>query len=94
MSDAVAADAATTDWRTYDGGVPPRFMFYAVFFPVVMAVILAAPVAICYCCLSKGRVVPYSPPNVAGIGMGNSDLVTFLFLFFFILFCLSSCCLE
>ncbi|PSR94297.1 hypothetical protein BD289DRAFT_480608 [Coniella lustricola] len=63
---AVAADAATTNWASYDGAVPARFTFYAVFFPVAMALFLALPAAICYGCLARGRVVPYSPPNAYG----------------------------
>lgn len=64
---AVALEAAaTTDWTTYDGEVPQRFMFYAVFFPVVMGVFLIFPAAICYCCLAGNRVRPYTPPNIPG----------------------------
>lgn len=62
----VAAEAATTDWTTYDGVVAPQFMFHAVFFPVAMLVFLMVPAAICYCCLARGRVTPYTPPNMAG----------------------------
>lgn len=62
----VAAQAATTDWTTYDGVVPQKFMFYAVFFPLAMALFLMLPAAICYCCLARGRVTPYTPPNMAG----------------------------
>lgn len=65
----VAAEAATTDWTTYDGPVPQHFMFYAVFFPVVMAALLVMPAAICYFCLARGRVTPYAPPNMPG-GLG------------------------
>lgn len=63
---AVAAEAQTTNWRTYDGGVLPDFMGIAIAFPVVMAVFLMLPAALCYCCLSRGRVVPYTPPNMSG----------------------------
>lgn len=69
MSTTATADAAaTTDWRTYDGPVVQSLMFYAVFFPIVMAAFLALPGAICYCCLSRGRITPYTPPNVGGLG--------------------------
>lgn len=63
-----AADAATTDWTTYDGGVLPDFVGIAVVFPVAMAIFLVLPAAICYCCLSRRRVVPYAPPNMVGGG--------------------------
>lgn len=65
----VAAEAATTDWTTYDGVVAPQFMFYAVFFPLAMAAFLLLPAAICYCCLARGRLTPYTPhtpPNMGG----------------------------
>lgn len=62
----VAAGAATTDWTTYDGVVPQHFMFIAVFFPVAMGLFLVLPAALCYCCLARGRITPYSPPNMAG----------------------------
>lgn len=63
---AVAAEAQTTDWRTYDGGVLPDFLGIAVVFPVAMAIFLVLPAALCYCCLSRRRLVPYQPPNMVG----------------------------
>lgn len=66
----VAAGAATTNWRTYDGVVPQSLRFYAIFFPVVMAAVIVLPTAICYFCLSRGRPVPYTPLNTPG-GFGT-----------------------
>lgn len=64
MSDVATAElAATTDWRTYDGPVTSEHIFKVVFFPVAMVLFLVLPTALCYCCLSRGRVVPYTPPN-------------------------------
>ncbi|KAJ4388969.1 hypothetical protein N0V93_006431 [Gnomoniopsis smithogilvyi] len=63
---AVAAEAETTNWRTYDGGVLPDFLGIAVAFPVMMGLFLVLPAALCYCCLARGRVVPYTPPNMGG----------------------------
>lgn len=90
---AVAADAATTNWATYDGAVPARFTFYAVFFPVLFALCLVLPATICYACLARGRVVPYSPPNAYGdLGTFSvCDLYTlFSFFSFLILICFAA----
>lgn len=65
---AVAIEAETTNWRTYDGAVLPDFVGIAVAFPVIMGIFLLLPAAICYCCLARGRVVPYTPPNMVGAG--------------------------
>lgn len=72
---AAAAEAATTDWTTYDGVVPQDLMFYAVFFPVVMGALLVIPATICYLCLARGRVTPYAPPNMPG-GFGMFLLIS------------------
>lgn len=69
MSDsATAIAAATTNWRTYDGVVPQKFIPYVVFFPLLMATCIVLPTALCYCCLARGRPTPYSPPNAPGLG--------------------------
>ncbi|ROV92610.1 hypothetical protein VPNG_09864 [Cytospora leucostoma] len=71
-ADAIAADAATTNWRTYDGAVPANLIFYAVLFPLLMAALLAVPALSCYFALSvgkRGRIVAYSPPNRFGEGL-------------------------
>lgn len=66
MAEAIAAaeGSATTDWTTFDGPVPSKFMFHAIFFPVAMAAFLVAPGIICYFALGfgrRGRITPYSP---------------------------------
>lgn len=69
MADAIAAapGSATTDWTTFqDAGVPSKFMFHAIFFPVAMAAFLVVPGIICYFSLAfghRGRIQQYSPPN-------------------------------
>ncbi|KAK2602705.1 hypothetical protein N8I77_009214 [Diaporthe amygdali] len=69
MAEAIAAaeGSATTDWVTFDGtGVPSKFMFHAIFFPIIMAVFLVVPGIICYFSLTfghRGRISQYSPPN-------------------------------
>lgn len=69
MSDSTTADAAaTTDWRTYDGPVAPQFIFHVVFFPLLMAICIMLPTALCYFCLCRSRPVPYSSPNSPGMG--------------------------
>lgn len=68
---AAAEDAATTNWRLYDGPVPDDQLFYVILFPVLMAFLLAAPVTICYFALSRGRVVDYSPSHMHGGGGGG-----------------------
>lgn len=63
---AIAADGATTNWRTYDGAVPAKFTFYVVLFPLLMFTILALPTMACYWCLGAGKrgaVAQYFPPN-------------------------------
>lgn len=77
MSDTATADAAaTTDWRTYDGVVPQKFIFYVVFFPLLMAACIALPTALCYLCLSRGRPTPYSQPNEPGFGTPTPTTTT------------------
>lgn len=74
-ADAIAADAATTNWRSYDGAVPANLIFYAVLFPLLMAAFLAVPALSCYFMLSvgkRGRIVAYSPPNRLGDGLRMS----------------------
>lgn len=70
-ADAIAADAATTNWRTYDGAVPAKFTFYVVLFPLLMFTILALPTLACYWCLGagKGKIAQYFPPNRRGRGV-------------------------
>lgn len=65
-AEAVAADAATTNWRSYDGPVPEKFMFYVILFPLLMAAFLTVPALICYLSLAmgnRGRIMQYCPPN-------------------------------
>ncbi|KAI3401003.1 hypothetical protein diail_708 [Diaporthe ilicicola] len=66
---AAATDAATTDWVTFDGtGVPSKFMFHAIFLPVLLFAFLTVPGIICYLSLAfghRGRIHQYSPPNAA-----------------------------
>lgn len=67
-STTTADAAATTDWRTYDGPVAPQFLFHVVFFPLLIAICIMLPTALCYFCLCRSRPVPYSPPNSPGMG--------------------------
>ncbi|POS78961.1 hypothetical protein DHEL01_v202648 [Diaporthe helianthi] len=66
MAEAMPAaeGSATTDWTAFDGPVPSKFMFHAIFFPVAMAAFLAVPGIICWFALGfgrRGRIAPYSP---------------------------------
>ncbi|CAN8095829.1 unnamed protein product [Discula destructiva] len=61
-----AAEAATTDWRTYDGDVVPALRFRVIFLPILLAATLVLPALLCYICLARGRIVPYVPPNYNG----------------------------
>lgn len=66
-----APGSATTDWATYDGPVPSKFLFHAIFFPVAMAAFLIAPGIICYFALGcgrRGRIAQYQPPYPARFG--------------------------
>lgn len=64
-----AAGSATTDWVTFDGtGVPAKFMFHVVFFPVLMFAFLTVPGIICWFvlgCGRRGRIAQYQPPYPA-----------------------------
>ncbi|KUI52660.1 hypothetical protein VP1G_10499 [Cytospora mali] len=74
-ADAIAADAATTNWRTYDGPVPGKFIAYVVLFPLVMAILIALPALACYYALGagkRGRISQYLPPNARG-GLDRRD---------------------
>lgn len=67
MTDVASAEAAaTTNWRSYDGNVLPGFKFHVIFFPALLGLSLVLPVMLCYCCLSRSRIVPYTPPNYMG----------------------------
>lgn len=77
MAEAIAAapGSATTDWTTFDGPVPSKFMFHAIFFPVAMAAFLIAPGIICWFALGcgrRGRIAQYSPPYPARFGESPS----------------------
>lgn len=66
-----AEGSATTDWATYDGPVPSKFMFHAIFFPVAMGAFLIVPGIICFFALGfgrRGRIVQYQPPYPARFG--------------------------
>lgn len=67
-----AEGSATTDWVTFDGtGVPAKFMFHAVFFPVIMFAFLTVPGIICWFALGfghRGRIVQYQPPYPGRFG--------------------------
>lgn len=65
-ADAISADAATTDWRTYDGPVPAKFTFYIIVLPLLMVIFILLPTLACYFCLwggERGKVAQYYPPN-------------------------------
>jgi hypothetical protein len=69
-----AEGSATTDWVTFDGPVPSKFMFHAIFFPVAMGVFLIAPIIICQFALGfghRGRIAAYSPPYPARFGKSS-----------------------
>lgn len=67
-----AEGSATTDWVTFDGtGVPAKFMFHVVFFPVLMFAFLTVPGIICWFALGfgrRGRIAQYQPPYPARFG--------------------------
>lgn len=66
-----APGSATTDWATFDGPVPSKFLFHAIFFPVAMAAFLIAPGIICFFALGcgrRGRIAQYQPPYPARFG--------------------------
>lgn len=70
-TDAIAADAATTDWRTYDGAVPAKFTFYVVLFPLLMFTFIVLPTLACCFFLgggTRGKIAQYYPPNRRGRG--------------------------
>ncbi|ROW09024.1 hypothetical protein VMCG_02856 [Cytospora schulzeri] len=76
-ADAIAADAATTNWRTYDGGIPANLTVYIVIFPLLMGLILALPVLACFFCLGagkRGKISQYFPPNRRGGGGGHPEM--------------------
>lgn len=70
-----AEGSATTDWVTFDGtGVPAKFMFHAVFFPVIMFAFLTVPGIICWFALGfghRGRIVQYQPPYPGRFGKSH-----------------------
>lgn len=67
-----AEGSATTDWVTFDGtGVPTKFMFHVIFFPVLMFAFLTVPGIICWFALGfgrRGRIAQYQPPYPARFG--------------------------
>lgn len=68
-----AFEASTTDWRAWDGAVTDAHMFTVVFWPVALALWLLVPAALCYFCLSRGRITPYVPSNYQGGGYQGNE---------------------
>lgn len=64
-TDAAAAAelAATTNWRLYDGPIAIENQWHVILPVVLLALSLVLPGALCYFCLSRSRIVPYTPPN-------------------------------